>query len=72
MLICSRVLTNIVEHSEFFKIQQRKHIIRMLLEVVMQQFGPNTKFGPKTDSDRRQIRPKILITAKITQNLQRF
>ena len=30
--------------------------------VVMRQFGPNAKFGPETDSDQKQIRPKILIT----------
>ena len=26
--------------------------------LVMRQFGPNTKFGPETDSDQRQIRTK--------------
>ena len=33
-----------------------------IFEVVMRQFGPNAKFGPETDSDQKQIRPKILIT----------
>ena len=32
-------------------------------EMVMRQFGPNTKFGPEGDSDRRQIRAKILVTS---------
>ena len=32
---------------------------------VMQQFGPYTKFGPETDSDRRQIPPKTLITSNL-------
>ena len=29
----------------------------------MRQFGPNTKSGPETDSDQKQIRLKILITS---------
>ena len=35
----------------------------MIYEWVMRQFGPNTKFGPATDWDQTQIRPKILITS---------
>ena len=39
------------------------HVQLEQLDTVMRQFGPNTKFGPETDSDQTQIRPKILITS---------
>ena len=30
---------------------------------VVRQLEPNTKFGPETGSDQKQIRPKILIAS---------
>ena len=44
--------------------QGHKHLrLRNEPKPVMRQFGPNTKFGPETDSHQTQIRPKILITS---------
>ena len=40
-----------------------KYFCSTTLKAMMRQFVPNTKFGPQTDSDQKQIRPKILITS---------
>ena len=38
-------------------------LLEVYIQMVMRQFGLNAKFGPETDSDRKQIRRKFLFTS---------
>ena len=60
----SNMILNIASYNKLLHaIKITLHKIITTSRMVMRQFGPNTKFGPETDSDQKQIRPKILITS---------
>ena len=56
-------ITKYVRNKGFLEFYLAYNGFCLKLLGVMRQFRPNTKFGQETDSDQKQIRPKILITS---------
>ena len=66
------ILTNLRPNASVTVFRRKRSIntrsypvLTVIQKMTMRQFGPNTRFGPETESHRGQIRPTILITSKL-------